>query len=108
MKIIRNNILPFGQHDAINLFGVLFVKGNIRVSQHLLNHEKIHSQQMRELLWVFFYCLYVLEWMVRLMQQRGNRPKAYLSISFEREAYGHDHDLTYLRHRKPFAQWRRG
>jgi hypothetical protein len=46
--------------------------------------------------------------MVRLVQQRGNRLKAYLSISFEREAYGHDHDLTYLRHRKPFAQWRRG
>jgi hypothetical protein len=106
MKIIENKILPLGRHDAINLFGLLFVKDRNIVSPALLNHEKIHSQQMRELLWVFFYMLYVVEWCVRLVQHRGKGDAAYHAISFEREAYGNDHNPCYLQHRRRFAMWR--
>lgn len=32
--------------------------------------------------------------------------KAYMAISFEKEAYARGRDLTYLKERKHFAQWR--
>lgn len=103
MKIIRNRFIPFKGFVAINLFGVIFVRGNsIRLTHEMLNHEAIHTAQMRELGYIFFYIIYFFEWLVRLMQ-KGN---AYRSISLEREAYAHAADPDYLSRRKPYAQWR--
>ena len=100
MKIIKSKYLPpLRRHIAINLFGVLFVHPDVRVNKRLLNHERIHTAQMRELAYLPFYILYLLEWMIRLMPH-GN---AYRSISFEREAYSHDSNLYYLKHRKHYA-----
>ena len=67
-----------------------------------LNHERIHLRQQIELLVVPFYLIYVLEFMLRLLQYK-NRNKAYRNISFEREAYQNEKDLEYLKTR-PF--WR--
>ncbi len=100
MKIIRNRIIPFGRFYAINLFGVLFAKGPC--SPVVINHESIHTAQMRELLYVPFYLLYVVEWAVRLIQYRSFMA-AYRNISFEREAYARQADLTYLASRPRFA-----
>lgn len=109
MKIIRNSILPVGRSfGAINLFGVLFVKRNCNLTPEVINHERIHSAQMRELLYIPFYLLYVAEWMVRLIKCRGNAYAAYESISFEREAYTYQSCLSYLKSRPWFAQWRSG
>ena len=66
-----------------------------------MNHERIHTAQQREMLYVFFYLAYLLEWLVRL-PMRGN---AYRNISFEREAYANQRDLDYLQRRRHFA-WR--
>ena len=98
MKIIRNNIIPFSGYKAMNLFGVLFVRGNARIDDITLNHEKIHTAQIKEMLYVFFYVWYVIEWLIRL--PKGN---AYRNISFEREAYANDKDPNYLNTRKVFA-----
>ena len=99
MKIIRNNIIPFPGFSAINLFGVLFVRKGTRISPLLLNHESIHTAQMKELWYVGFYLLYMLEWIRRLP---GGR--AYYNISFEKEAYLHQGDHPcYLERRKRFA-----
>ena len=98
MKIIRNNIIPFSGYKAMNLFGVLFVRGNARIDDITLNHEKIHTAQIKEMLYVFFYIWYAIEWLIRL--PKGN---AYRSISFEREAYENDSDINYLKNRKHFA-----
>ncbi len=49
-----------------------------------------------------FYLLYVLEWMLRLLQY-CDRKKAYYNISFEREAYSNGHDLGYLARRKHYS-----
>ncbi len=97
MKIIRNNIIPFAGYKAMNLFGVLFVRGNARIDDITLNHEKIHTAQIKEMLYVFFYVWYVIEWLIRL--PKGN---AYRNISFEREAYTSQGDLDYLKSRKRF------
>ena len=121
MKIIRNNIIPFKGFSAINLFGILFVRKEAKIDKITLNHESIHSAQIAEvmiasipfalLLWLFtnlwiglllfiasYYLWYVIEWLIRL--PKGN---AYRNISFEREAYANDDNLTYLKTRRRFA-----
>lgn len=103
MRIIRNNIIPFKGFAAINLFGVLFVRKDAFISNTTVNHEAIHTLQMRELGYIPFYIIYLFEWIVRLFM-RGN---AYRNISFEREAYDHEHDYTYPIFRRHYAQWRK-
>ena len=102
MKIVRTSILPFHGFSAINLLGILFVHHGVYLSNELINHERIHTAQQRELLYVFFYIIYIIEWLVRLTM-RGN---AYRNISFEREAYANQRNLDYLKSRRLFA-WRR-
>lgn len=105
MKIIYNNIIPIKGFLAINLFGVLFVRGTYRdINATVLNHEKIHTAQMKELWYIPFYIIYLLEWIVRLFK-KGN---AYRNISFEREAYRNEHDMNYLDNkRRPYEMWRK-
>lgn len=105
MKIVYNRFIPFKGFLAINLFGILFVRGTWRdVTAKVLNHEKIHTAQMRELGYLPFYLLYFFEWLIRLLG-RGN---AYRNISFEREAYENEADLEYLSSRRKWAMWRKG
>lgn len=107
MKVIRNSLLPIGKrYGAINIFGILFAKRDMRLSPEVINHERIHTAQMRELLYLPFYFFYVLEWLWRLIQCRGDSYAAYRRLSFEREAYAYGPDLSYLPHRRHFAQWR--
>ncbi len=102
MKIIRNRFIPFKGFTAINLFGVLFARHEAYISETVLNHEKIHTAQMKELGYILFYIIYLLEWFVRLFLP-GN---AYRNISFEREAYDNQRYRFYLACREKFAQWR--
>ena len=100
--MIRNRVLPWKGFTAMNVLGAIFVRRGTRVSQRLINHERIHTAQMREMLFIFFYLFYSIEWLMRLFM-RGN---AYRNISFEREAYANDSDEHYLERRKHFAAWR--
>lgn len=103
MKVILNKVLPFGRGMlAINLFGIIFAKRPLdRIEA---NHEYIHTLQQRELLYLGFYLLYVVEWLFRLFQHR-NFLRAYFAISFEREAYAQQRRLDYRKTRK-FWAWR--
>ena len=105
MRIIYNNIIPFKGFTAINLFGILFVRKNRTLSVKTINHEKIHTKQMKEVLYIGFYIWYIIEWLIRLIQHR-NAKEAYYNISFEREAYANENDLDYLKSRKLFS-WRK-
>lgn len=101
MPVIKNKILPIGKnYYAINLFGIIFAKG--KCNDIILNHEKIHTRQMLELLVIPFYLIYVAEWLVRLLQFREPY-KAYRHISFEAEAYTHQGEKDYLNRRKPYS-----
>ena len=100
MKIIRNKYIPFQGFKAINLFGILFVRGNARIDERTIRHEAIHTAQMKEMLYIFFYLWYVVEWLIRLFM-KGN---AYRNISFEREAYKHQNELDYANLRNRF-EW---
>lgn len=65
----------------------------------IMNHEKIHLRQQIEMLWIFFFLWYGIEFFVRWIQFK-NSNLAYLNISFEREAYNNEIDYSYLKNRK--------
>lgn len=90
---------------CLNLFGTYWTRDTSWIDRYVINHERIHDAQQKELLYIPFYLLYVLEWLFRLLQFR-NAQKAYRNISFEREAYKHGNDLTYLSRRKRGAWWK--
>lgn len=64
-----------------------------------INHEKIHSIQQKEMLYVFFYIVYFIEWILRSL----HRSNAYRRLSFEREAYMNSKNPRYLEFRKPYS-----
>lgn len=100
MIIVRNNIIPFKGFKAMYFFGILFVRKDCVMTASSMNHEKIHDAQAKEMLFIFFYLWYVIEWVIRLFM-KGN---AYRNISFEREAYSNQANLLYVQyHRKHYA-----
>lgn len=100
MIIIRNKFIPFGGYKAINIFGILFVKKNANIDDVTINHEKIHTKQIIELLFIFFYIWYGIELLIRYII---NKKTAYKNILFEKEAYFNEKDLDYLNRRKPYS-----
>lgn len=102
--IIKSKLMPKG--ICLNLFGTFWTRDPSWIDKYVINHEKIHTAQQRELLFVPFYLLYVVEWCVKLLKYRSWKT-AYYNISFEREAYTHGHDLTYLPKRPNYAWLKR-
>lgn len=98
--IVKCRLIPEG--ICVNLFGTFWARDTSWIDMYVVNHERIHTAQQKELLFIPFYIIYVLEWLFRLLQYR-NKDKAYLNISFEREAYTNGHDLEYLSRRKNYA-----
>lgn len=106
MKIVYNRFIPFKGFLAINLFGVLFVRkkedgSNLALSWKTVNHEAIHTEQMKELGYVFFYILYFIEQLFRVLLPPYST--AYRDISFEREAYQNEDNPDYLKTRKHYS-----
>lgn len=99
MIIVKSSIIPFRGYKAICLWPFIVVRKGKTVNWDDINHEKIHGRQQLEMLLVFFYLWYLVEWLVRLCM-KGN---AYKSISFEREAYEHECETDYLDSRKPYS-----
>jgi len=55
MKVLGSTILPFKGFSAINLFGIVVVRKNcLTLSKRILNHEAIHSRQIKELFFLDF------------------------------------------------------
>lgn len=94
MIVIKNKFIPFGGYKAITIWPFIFTKGDL--SNVDLNHEKIHGRQQLELLVIFFYIIYGIEYLL----------KKYRQISFEKEAYKYQGDLTYLENRPWYNMWR--
>ena len=103
MIIIENKIIPFKGYLAMNICGLLFVRGRKeQLKPEVLRHERIHSRQWLELLIVFFLPWYCIEWFIKLWKYT-NGHTAYRNISLEREAYENEKNENYLRDRKPYA-----
>ena len=100
MKIVKCRWMP--KRYAMNMFGMIWVKDPSWIDADVINHERIHSAQQRELLYLPFYLFYLIEWLIRLLCYL-NWDKAYRNISFEREAYRYGQDHTYLSRRRRYA-----
>ncbi|WP_417886458.1 hypothetical protein [Zunongwangia sp.] len=88
---------------AVTIWPVIVVKkAEYKDDILLITHEKIHLRQQLELLVVFFYILYAVEFLFRWINYK-NAMKAYENISFEVEAYSNEKDEDYLKHRKTFS-----
>lgn len=93
----------FVPYSAIAIYPFIFIRREeLRHDEALIRHEKIHHRQQVELLLVFFYLWYGLNYLYNLLIYR-NHFKAYREIIFEREAYAMDNDAGYLDRRKLFA-----
>lgn len=87
-------------YKAMAIWPFIFVVGE--ASEKTINHEKIHHRQQIEMLLIFFYLLYLIEYIIYRIRGIGHR-NAYRSISFEIEAYFYEHNLNYLKTRKFWA-----
>lgn len=116
MKIIYNSIIPFPGFAYINLFGILFGRNEYKrnLTKRTLNHESIHTEQMKEMLYIFFYIWYLIEWLIKIpfswfYKKTKNGYKiskvAYRSISFEQEAYYNQYDYEYIENKRKRYNW---
>jgi hypothetical protein len=100
MIMVCQKLLKNTKITGITLFPFIFLKNTEdKINKTIINHEKIHLRQQIELLVIFFYIWYILEycfWCIKLK----NRFLAYKNISFERESYAKEEDLDYLKTRK--------
>jgi len=88
---------------------------------NIIQHEKIHAAQQTELIYLFFYLWYGLEWLFRFIYYlfayipyrklirktkqnyfSSSSYSAYLNISFELEAIANESDINYLTNRNRF------
>lgn len=78
---------------ALAFFPFIIIPSTTIVDDVLINHECIHLRQQLELLILPFYIWYLI----------ALHRKGYMGISFEKEAYANEKDLTYLSKRRIFA-----
>jgi hypothetical protein len=71
----------------------IFISSDTIIDDELINHERIHLRQQIEMLIIPFYIWYLIE-----LYTRG-----YINVSFEKEAYSNEKNLTYLKKRSIFA-----
>ena len=101
MKIKRTKLLRLIGKKMITLPWGVYAAPKALVTEDDMIHEFIHVKQWRELWYIGFLVWYIIEWLIRLVQYR-NFNLAYRNISFEREAYDNEKNLSYLDTRKPF------
>ncbi|MBD0777344.1 hypothetical protein HZY62_21015 [Maribacter polysiphoniae] len=93
----------YKNYVGLSLWPFIFLKNDaLKEDVYLINHEKIHLRQQKELLIVPFYILYISEWIIRSLYYYDSY-KAYQNLSFEREAYHNEKNLDYIANRPSFS-----
>ncbi|MEX6627304.1 hypothetical protein [Tenacibaculum salmonis] len=99
MIFVSKFLIPKG-FVGLTLYPFIFLKRKeLKENYVLINHEKIHLKQQLELLVIFFYVFYGVEWFIKCFKYK-NGYLAYKNISFERESYSNEENLTYIKSRK--------
>ena len=81
-------------------WGIYFRDEETMENIYILRHEKIHWKQQCEMIIIFWYLWYFLEWLIKYLTPPVG---AYEDISMEREANAFMYDPTYLITRKHYA-----
>lgn len=106
MILVCKTLLKNTKINGITLFPfILLKKKEFKEDKILINHERIHLRQQLELLIVFFYIWYAVEYYYWYFKLK-NKYTAYKYISFEKEAYSKEDDLNYLKNRKLWNFWK--
>lgn len=96
--IVSKYLIPKG-FRGITLFPFIVVsEPDLKQNSVMINHEKIHIQQQIELLILPFFIWYGIEFLIKWIMYK-DRNLAYRNISFEKEAYANEKNLTYLQQR---------
>jgi hypothetical protein len=82
--------------------GVILARRGASLSARVVNHERIHHAQQREMLILPFFVWYVLEFMMRFLFT-FSWGKAYRNLLHEREAKRHEGNAGYLARRSAWA-----
>ena len=94
MLIIIESIFP-SNFNALAVWPFIILRSKeLKNDNILLNHEKIHLKQQKELLWFLFFIIYFIEFLAKIVIYKKPR-LAYQNISFEREAYLHEQNFSY-------------
>lgn len=108
------NWITRSDFNGITLYPFIFINPHAISEDQikiLINHEKIHIAQYRELWIIGFYFLYLYYWirnLIMFFSIRNLTPKnaSYYMIPFEIEAYSFEENKDYLETRKPFS-WKK-
>ena len=99
--LIINKFIFLSNFNALAIWPFIFLRDKkLKNDDILLNHEKIHLKQQKELLWIFFFVIYFIELLAKIAIYKRLK-LAYRNISFEREAYLYEYDFNYTG-TKPF------
>ena len=94
IRLIRKSLFAkLLRVDGIVLYPFMFFSAE-RPSVKTINHELIHIQQVRRDGFIRFYFNYLKEY-IQFRLKGIPHTEAYLSISYEVEAYSNQNDLTY-------------
>jgi len=98
--VIFSKYLIHSNFNAVAIWPFIILNNrSLKNNDVLINHEKIHLQQQKEMLWLLFFIWYLVEYAVKLI--RYKKPMiAYRNLSFERESYANENDKNYLEKRE--------
>ena len=112
--IVRNSIIPqWFSTKKQDMYGITFFPFIFLIDfentddeviykpVEIINHEKIHFQQILETGIIGFYILFFIELICKSIKNRSIKD-GYLDISFEVEAYKYMEDLDYLTNRRRY------
>jgi hypothetical protein len=101
MKIVEAHSLKKRKIIAVTVWPFIFTYSVEKLNEGTnLQHELIHAEQQKEMLLLFFYLWYGIEFLIRKWQGYLD---PYRAISFEEEAYRNEHYEDYIKLRPRFA-----
>jgi hypothetical protein len=92
----------FNYYTGLSFFIFIWISKLTKDEIRLVRHEKIHFLQQLEMLFVFHWIAYAFFYLVSRYKGQGHYV-AYRYNPFEIEAFDNEHDINYLKKRKPFA-----
>jgi hypothetical protein len=95
-----------GFAKAVTVYPFIFLKYKEDLNNKtLLNHEKIHLAQQKELFFIGFFILYFYHFF-KIRTYFNNKTAAYRAICFEKESKINENILDYLINRKKYS-WKK-
>jgi hypothetical protein len=99
MILINKYLIPDG-YNSVAIYPFIILKDEVlRYNQTLINHNKIHLAQQKELWVVGYFILYFLNWIFNIVFEPCSTSE---HIIFEQEANEYQNYLPYLENRRKF------